>query len=91
LGALFHGELISVNRRCCICSVGLVLLFAATRAFSQGQITFNNRVNNVVIAPVYGPESTDLRLALHGNTEAGTPQGAQAFYSATLRGSDECD
>jgi len=62
-----------------------VLLLAPGRAFPQGQITFNNRVNNVVIAPVYGLEA-DPHLAKHGNTASGTPAGIQSYAGALLAG-----
>jgi len=55
------------------------------QAFPQGQITFNNRVNNVVIAPVYGVEA-DANVARHGNTASGTPTGGQTYSGALLAG-----
>lgn len=62
-----------------------MLLLAPARAFPQGQITFNNRVNNVVIAPVYGVEA-DPHLARHGNTASGTPAGTQSYSGPLLAG-----
>src|SRR2546423_709844 len=86
LGALFYGELISVNCRCCSRWAAVGLFLGATRAFPQGQITFNNRVNNVVIAPVYGVEAANPNLVRNGNTSSGTPVGTQTYSGSLLAG-----
>jgi hypothetical protein len=66
--------------------VGVVLLLGICNSFPQGQIFFNNRVNNVVVGPVYDVESTDPYLQLRGNTPAGTPAGTQTYTGRPLAG-----
>ena len=74
-----------MTKRRIFCFDAVVILFASARCFSQGQIIFDNRVNNVVIAPVYGLEA-DPHLAKHGNTASGTPAGMQSYAGALLAG-----
>lgn len=68
-------------------SVAIVLLaFSLVNARSQGQLVFNNRVNDVVVAPIYGTETSDPGLAKHGNTATGTPAGTQTYSGQPLSG-----
>jgi hypothetical protein len=64
----------------------LFLAFSVVTARSQGQLVFNNRVNNVVVAPLYGLEPSDPGLAKHGNTVAGIPAGTQTYSGELLAG-----
>jgi hypothetical protein len=59
---------------------------SVTAVSPQGQLVFNNRVNNVVVAPVYDVEPTDASIARHGNTSSGTPAGFQIYNGAPLSG-----
>lgn len=52
----------------------------------QGQIVFDNRVNNVIIAPLYNVEPDNSSLAKRGNTGAGFPAGMQTYSGALLSG-----
>jgi hypothetical protein len=66
-------------------SVWLILfLWPCLTVFPQGQIVFNNRVFNVVVAPVYGLEPTNSGLFKWGNTASGTPVGAQSYAGDLL-------
>lgn len=47
---------------------------------------FNNRVNNVVVAPVYGLDPIDGSAARSGNTPAGTPAGPQTYNGLPVSG-----
>jgi len=52
----------------------------------QGQLVFNNRVNNLVVAPVYGVDPLDASAVRNGNTSSGTPPGLQTYNGAPLSG-----
>jgi len=64
----------------------LVLVLSIVTARSQGQLLFNNRVNDIVVAPLYGPEPSAPGLAKHGNTVSGIPAGTQTYSGALLSG-----
>jgi hypothetical protein len=64
----------------------LILALSIVTARSQGQLLFNNRVNDVVVAPLYGPEPSAPGLAKHGNTVTGIPAGTQTYSGALLSG-----
>ena len=64
----------------------VVLALSIVTARSQGQLLFNNRVNDVVVAPLYGPEPSAPGLAKHGNTVTGLPAGTQTYSGALLSG-----
>ena len=64
----------------------LILALSIVTAYSQGQLLFNNRVNDVVVAPLYGPEPSAPGLAKHGNTVTGIPAGTQTYSGAPLSG-----
>lgn len=66
----------------------LFLVFSVVTARSQGQLVFNNRVNNVVIAPLYGVEPSDPGLVKHGNTVTGIPAGTQTYSGELLTGAE---
>ena len=53
----------------------------------QGQVVFDNHVNNVVVAPVYGVDPANLGLARQGNTATGFPSGTQTYAGAPIDGS----
>ena len=63
-----------------------MLLLSVCRCFPQGQIVFDNRVNNVVVAPIYGVEPTNRLFSKHGNTASGTPAGSQTYGGSLLSG-----
>jgi hypothetical protein len=64
----------------------LILALSIVTARSQGQLLFNNRVNDVVVAPLYGLEPSASGLAKHGNTVTGIPAGTQTYSGALLSG-----
>jgi hypothetical protein len=62
-------------------------LLEPTPCAAQGaQITFNNRLSGVVIAPIYGLEPSNPQLCKGGNTPAGYPAGTQTYSGAPLAG-----
>ena len=61
------------------CALSPVLL-------GQGTIVFNNRVIGEIIAPVFGPEPSDISLALFGNPTNGVPAGTQVYEGVPLAG-----
>src|SRR5262245_41567834 len=58
----------------------------AQSAYAQGQLVFDNRVINIVVAPIYGLEPGNPTLSKRGNTPAGTPSGTQTYSAAPLEG-----
>ena len=62
------------------------MFFAACPARPQGQLVFENRVNNVVVAPVYGLDPARPALVKRGNTSGGFPSGAQSYTAPPLAG-----
>jgi hypothetical protein len=64
----------------------LLLALSVASVSPQGQLVFNNRVNNVVVAPVYGIDPVDASVARRGNTPSGTPPGFQTYNGAPLSG-----
>jgi hypothetical protein len=64
----------------------ILLLWTRLLAMGQGQLVFNNRVNNVVQAPVYGVEPLRPDLFKHGNTAEGFPAGSQTYNGLPLAG-----
>src|SRR6266849_2326823 len=68
--------------------VSALLVASGPQAWSQGQIIFDNRVNNVVVAPVFGVNPSNPGLAQQGNTADGIPAGAQIYLGAPLGGPD---
>lgn len=54
--------------------------------FGQGFIVLNNRVANVVIAPVYGADPSAENISKTGNTPAGVPPGTQTYDGPLLAG-----
>lgn len=63
-----------------------LLFVSAIGARAQGQIVFNNRVTNAVIAAVYDVEPGAATVIKQGNTAAGTPAGTQEYTGAPLSG-----
>ncbi len=61
---------------------------SGVEALPQGQVIFNNRVNGVVVAPVFGPEPSDPERAKQGNSASGTPAGTQTYSGPLLQGRD---
>lgn len=53
---------------------------------AQGQVVFNNRITNILIAPIFDVDSIDPTIVRHGNTATGTPAGAQQYSGALLTG-----
>ncbi len=68
--------------------VSALLVASGPQVWSQGQIIFDNHVNNVVVAPVFGVDPSDPGLAQQGNPADGTPAGAQFYVGAPLGGPD---
>jgi hypothetical protein len=70
--------------------IGVWLIWVASiaGALSQGQLVFDNRVNSIVVAPVYGLEPGNPGLSQRGNTSEGTPSGTQRYGGAALEGSN---
>jgi hypothetical protein len=66
----------------------LVLFCSSLDAVAQGEIVFNNRITNILIAPIYGLESSAPGLVQQGNTTAGTPAGTQNYHGPLLAGND---
>ncbi|MEO5802438.1 MAG: hypothetical protein ABIR24_02830 [Verrucomicrobiota bacterium] len=56
--------------------------------FAQGEIVFNNRITNALIAPVFDVEPSNPFLTNHGNTASGTPAGTQIYNGAPLAGTN---
>ena len=55
---------------------------------AQGEIVFNNRITNALVAPIYGIEPSCSSLAKQGNTASGTPKGTQTYNGPLLAGSE---
>ena len=68
--------------------VAAVCVFLPQHLPGQGQLILDNKVNNVVVAPVYGQATGKPHLALTGNTPGGTPPGVQTYQGAPLSGSN---
>lgn len=72
--------------------VTLVAVASVVTAFSQGTITFNNGVPNVVVAPIFGPQAGDSIASLSGNAAAtsgapaGFPAGTTVYTGTPLSG-----
>jgi hypothetical protein len=71
-------------------------LMLAQAAFSQGQISFDNRANaagtygtfpGVVVAPIYGVDPANRSQRVSGNTSAGVPMGSATYGGPLLAGS----
>lgn len=54
----------------------------------QGEIVFNNRITNSLIAPIYDLEPSAPGLSKYGNTVSGTPTGTQTFSGILLAGTN---
>ena len=67
-------------------SVTALLLLGALEGVPQGQIVFDNHVNGVVVAPVFGPEPGDPELVKHGHVVYGGPPLQGVGYTAQLFG-----
>lgn len=65
----------------------ILFLLPCLTVLPQGQVVFNNRIFNAVVAPVYGVEPSNPELVKQGNTATGTPPGAQTYSGALLAGS----
>jgi len=66
-----------------IAHVAFSFILAATVS-GQGFILFNNRVANMLNAPVYGAEPSGDGIAKTGNTPAGLPAGSQTYDGVLL-------
>ena len=53
-------------------------------AGAQGQLVFDNHVNNVVVAPVYGLDPAHPTMVQRGNSGNGYPAGAQSYAASPL-------
>jgi len=67
-------------------SIIALLLLGAREGVPQGQIVFDNHVNGVVVAPVFGREPADPELIKHGDTTYGGPPLQGIGYIAQLFG-----
>jgi hypothetical protein len=59
-------------------------LLLASGAGAQGQLVFDNRVNNVVVAPVYGLDPAHPAVVQRGNSVNGYPAGTQSYTASPL-------
>lgn len=66
-------------------SFPMLLLWPLSVA-GQAQISFNNRITGVVIAPIYGVELLDPLRCKQGNTPSGFPPGTQTYGGPSLVG-----
>ena len=69
-------------------ALAVVLLGSAaiSSVLAQGQVRWGNSFTGVTRAPIYGPDPTNVRLAMTGNNAAGLPQGTQVYGGALLQG-----
>jgi N-acetylneuraminic acid mutarotase len=67
-------------------SITALWLLGALEGVPQGQIVFDNHVNGVVVAPVFGPEPTNPELIKQGTTNYGGPPLQGIGYTAQLFG-----
>lgn len=59
---------------------------AMTPSAAQGQLVFDNRVLQTVVAPVYGPDPDHPYRVRQGNGPEGFPAGTQVYGGPLLRG-----
>lgn len=64
----------------------LAFFASGVGAFAQGEIVFNNRITNTLVAPVYDVEPSNQTLIQQGNAASGTPAGTQIYNGALLSG-----
>jgi len=64
----------------------LAVLGMVAKAPAQGALLFANYVNGILLAPIFGVDTTDPTIQAHGQSRLGIPSGSTVYTGPLLSG-----